>query len=86
MEDWYLALTAVSHHTPTTEHVFNSSDMQALVDLIDTEPDPIPLRWLNAMFGRLFLGVHRTKALEQVSYSLQHMRGWPHAHTPTAHH
>lgn len=67
MEDWFLALTAVSHDRPTTTDVFSSTDMQALVDLIDTEPDPIPLRWLNAMFGRLFLGVHRTKALEDVS-------------------
>lgn len=67
MEDWYLALTQASALKPTTNLVFSESDMQALVDTIDTEPDPIPMRWLNAMVGRMFFGVHRTEALEQVS-------------------
>jgi len=67
MEDWYLALTAASALQPTTTEVFSENDMQALVDTIDTEPDPIPMRWLNAMLGRMFFGLYRTEALEQVS-------------------
>lgn len=67
MEDWYLALTAASALQPTITEVFSENDMQALVDTIDTEPDPIPMRWLNAMLGRMFFGLYRTEALEQVS-------------------
>lgn len=67
MEDWYLALTCASAAQPSTEGVFSERDMQALVDTIDTEPDPIPMRWLNAIFGRIFFGLYRTEALEQVS-------------------
>lgn len=66
-EDWYLALTAVSAVAPTTNEVFSERDMQVLVDTIDTEPDPIPMRWLNAFVGRIFFGLYRTEALEQVS-------------------
>ncbi|WWC62485.1 uncharacterized protein I303_105081 [Kwoniella dejecticola CBS 10117] len=67
MEDWYLALleaSSQSSHVKTTD-VFQSRDMQDLVNTIDTEPDPIPMRWLNAMFGRLFFSLYKTEALEQ---------------------
>lgn len=67
MEDWYLALTMASALSPDTTNVFSENDMQALVNTIDTEPDPIPMRWLNAMIGRIFFGIYRTEALEQVS-------------------
>jgi hypothetical protein len=70
MEDWYLALTAASALQPTTNNVFSERDMQSLVDTIDTEPDPIPMRWLNAILGRIFFGLYRTEALEQVSDAL----------------
>ena len=68
MEDWYLALSRVSSSRLSVSDVFSPVDMQALVDVIDSEPDPIPLRWLNAMFGRMFFGVYRTEALEQVGH------------------
>jgi hypothetical protein len=68
MEDWYLALLQVSVVRPTTTDVFSTADMRALVDTIDTEPDPIPMRWFNAMFGRVFFGLYRTAALEEVSF------------------
>jgi hypothetical protein len=69
-EDWYIALAqaSVSGAGLDTDAVFSTSDMQALVDTIDTEPDPIPMRWLNAMLGRAFFGLYRTEALEQVRY------------------
>ena len=66
LEDWYLALVQASAAHANTDDVFSQSDMQNLVDTIDTEPDPIPMRWLNAMFGRIFFGVYRTELLEQV--------------------
>ena len=66
MEDWYIALVQASSLRPTTSDVYSVSDMRALVNTIDTEPDPIPMRWLNAMLGRMFFGLYRTEALEQV--------------------
>ena len=38
--------------------------MRSLRDAIDSAPDAIPMRWLNAMFGRIFLGVNRTQWLQ----------------------
>lgn len=66
MEDWYLALTKASALKPHTDNVFAKSDMQSLVDVIHTDPDPDHMRWFNAMLGRVFFGVYRTEALEQV--------------------
>ena len=60
---------------PTTADVYSIIDMKALVDTIDTEPDPIPMRWLNAMLGRVFFGLYRTEALEQVRFPLCRDRG-----------
>ena len=67
MEDWYIALVQASSLSPDTSSVYSIADMRALVDTIDTEPDPIPMRWLNALLGRIFFGLYRTEALEQVS-------------------
>ncbi|KAK4686092.1 hypothetical protein P7C73_g4034, partial [Tremellales sp. Uapishka_1] len=65
MEDWYISLLQASAHDTSTDQVFSISDMQCLVDKVDAEPDPIPMRWLNAMIGRLFFGLYKTAALEQ---------------------
>lgn len=70
MEDWYLALVQVSAQKPTFHEVWHPSHMRSLVDTIDTEPDPIPLRWLNAMIGRMFFSVYKTEALEAVNLLL----------------
>ncbi|WVW84592.1 hypothetical protein I302_106626 [Kwoniella bestiolae CBS 10118] len=67
MEDWYLALLEASSQAAQAKisDVFESRDMQALVDTIDTEPDPIPMRWFNGMLGRIFFSLYRTEALDQ---------------------
>ncbi|KAF8323384.1 hypothetical protein DL93DRAFT_2050051, partial [Clavulina sp. PMI_390] len=70
MEDWYLSLLHNSNNpgvpplTPLLP-VFSSTDMALLVSTIDQHPDPIPMRWLNALIGRLFFGVYRTARLEE---------------------
>ncbi|KDN41516.1 hypothetical protein K437DRAFT_172694 [Tilletiaria anomala UBC 951] len=44
--------------------LFSTMDMSALLASLDTVPDPIPLRWLNAMLGRVFFSIYRTAWLE----------------------
>ena len=71
-EDWYHDLIKASKLAAPTSNttlaqdrlVFDSVDMNKLIEGIDQQPDSIPARWLNAMFGRLFLGVYRTSTLE----------------------
>ncbi|KAI9611064.1 hypothetical protein H4Q26_008911 [Puccinia striiformis f. sp. tritici PST-130] len=71
-EDWYHILLASSKLTgPDSKatfqkdaSLFDSHDMAKLVEGIDQQPDPIPMRWMNAMIGRLFLSTYRTHAFE----------------------
>ncbi|KAL8277717.1 hypothetical protein RQP46_009839 [Phenoliferia psychrophenolica] len=71
-EDWYHSLVEASKlGTATTtatlakdRSMFDPDDMARLVEGIDQQPDSIPMRWLNALFGRIFLAVYRTESLE----------------------
>ncbi|GAA5977719.1 hypothetical protein JCM5350_002329 [Sporobolomyces pararoseus] len=71
-EDWYHSLVLASRigtsrcaaETARDRALFSSDDMAHLVDSIDSLSDSIPMRWFNAILGRIFLAVYRTSSLE----------------------
>lgn len=73
LEDWYHAFISASllpeglhadHELDLVGSVFSTEDMSNLLANLDNVPDPIPLRWLNALVGRIFFSIYKTAWLE----------------------
>lgn len=70
MEDWYLAFARESLDKGDHQETFGREDMETLIKEINKEEDPVPMRWLTAMFGRVFFMLNRTAWLEDVRLCL----------------
>ncbi|GAA5825861.1 hypothetical protein JCM3770_003363 [Rhodotorula araucariae] len=71
-EDWYHSLVLSSRlgypdaqaAIAQDRALFEPADMARLMEQIDQQPDSIPMRWFNALLGRVFLTAYRTSTLE----------------------
>jgi hypothetical protein len=69
-EDFYFALLRNQQQTISPENsvpsplTFDVKHIISLVQRLHSSEEHVHTRWLNAMIGRLFLGVHKTKDVE----------------------
>ncbi|TFB03283.1 putative PH domain-containing protein [Trichoderma ghanense] len=69
-EDFYFAMLKNQQHTFGLEHIapnpkqFELKSIISLVQKLHSSEDQVHARWINAMIGRIFLGVYKTRDLE----------------------
>ncbi|KAL2172573.1 hypothetical protein VTG60DRAFT_4692 [Thermothelomyces hinnuleus] len=69
-EDFYFALLRNQEQTVTTGNraptpiQFDVKNIISLVQKLHSSEEHLQTRWLNAIIGRLFLGIHKTKDIE----------------------
>ncbi|PTB70498.1 hypothetical protein BBK36DRAFT_44621 [Trichoderma citrinoviride] len=69
-EDFYFAMLKNQQHTFGFDHIapnpkqFELKSIISLVQKLHSSEDQVHSRWINAMIGRIFLGVYKTKDLE----------------------
>lgn len=72
-EDWYFGLLAATEMmSESTNHVemmdithFDASAMQTLISTVQQDAEYREVQWLNAILGRLFLGMYKTDEMRQ---------------------
>ncbi|KAI1349939.1 hypothetical protein F5Y01DRAFT_287498 [Xylaria sp. FL0043] len=71
-EDFYFALLRNQEQTFAAQNIapkpqrFNVAHIISLVQKLHASEDLTQTRWLNALIGRLFLGIHQTKDIESL--------------------
>ncbi|GAP92502.1 putative ph domain-containing protein [Rosellinia necatrix] len=71
-EDFYFALLRNQEQTFASQHIapkpqrFDVKNIISLVQRLHASEDHMQTRWLNALIGRIFLGVHQTKDIENM--------------------
>ncbi|KAI1153810.1 hypothetical protein F4825DRAFT_235838 [Nemania diffusa] len=71
-EDFYFALLRNQEQTSAAQNIapkpqrFDVKNIISLVQKLHASEDHMQTRWLNAFIGRIFLGVHQTKDIENL--------------------
>ncbi|KAI7865300.1 putative integral membrane protein conserved region-domain-containing protein, partial [Mucor mucedo] len=86
-EDWYFGLLAATDiMTESPNHVemmdithFDASAMQTLISTVQQDAEYREVQWLNAILGRLFLGMYKTEEMreyfeEKISKKIQKIK------------
>lgn len=67
-EDFYLSVLQYCYEPPEFSLVAPPAGFRNLRKSLDAESSPLDMRLINALLGRIFLGVHATQFVIDVSY------------------